>query len=58
MQKFLIPVRNEFTGEVRVIEVQSGYETDAQVEALHRLFKQHGWCKATALRCEEWAESA
>ena len=49
VQKFVIPVRNEFTGEVRLVEVVSGYYADAQVEALHVLFKREGWRKATAL---------
>lgn len=52
MQTFLIPVRNETTGEVRIVEVQSGYDADAQIAALHRLFKEEGWRKARALRPE------
>jgi hypothetical protein len=47
---FQIPVRNETTGEVRVVEVQSGHDADAQILALHLLFKQEGWRKATAMR--------
>ena len=45
-----IPVRNESTGEVRIVVVQSQFYVDAQVAALHRLFKEEGWRKATALQ--------
>ncbi len=48
-----IPVRNDSTGEVRVVAVSSSFETDAQVEALQILFKTDGWRKCTALRPEE-----
>lgn len=48
VQKFVIPVRNESTGEIRLVEVMSTYHADAQVEALYLLFKQEGWRKATA----------
>ena len=58
MHKYLIPVRNEYTGEVRVVEVESGHDADAQIVALHQLFKQEGWRKATALRPESLAEPA
>jgi len=57
MQRYLIQVRNEFTGDVRVIEVHSGHGADAQVTALHLLFKQEGWRKATALLPEMAPES-
>lgn len=50
MRNYLIPVRNDSTGEVRIVEVQSGFDIDAQVTALHRLFKQDGWRRATALQ--------
>ena len=50
MYTFQIPVRNETTGEVRVVEVQSRHDADAQILALHLLFRQEGWRKATALR--------
>jgi hypothetical protein len=52
----LIPVRNESTGEVRVVEVESVHDADAQIAALHQLFKQEGWRKATALQPEALAE--
>ena len=52
MQLFLIPVRNEFTGEVRVVEVLSRHVADAQVEALQRLFRDEGWRKALAFHPE------
>jgi hypothetical protein len=55
---YLIPVRNEYTGEVRVVEVQSAHDADAQIQALHQLFKQEGWRKATALRPELLADPA
>lgn len=49
LHTYLVPVRNEDTGEVRIVEVLSGYAVDAQVEALQQLFKHEGWRKATAL---------
>lgn len=49
MHSFQVPVRNEHTGEIRVIEILSGHETDAQIEALERLFREEGWRKAVAL---------
>jgi hypothetical protein len=52
VQLFLVPVRNEFTGEVRFIEVESGQYADAQIEALQRLFRDEGWRKAIALAPE------
>ncbi len=58
MQKYLIPVQNETTGELRVVEVLSAYHTDAQVEALHQLFQQEGWRKARALKPEVQFELA
>jgi hypothetical protein len=50
--EYQVPVRNDDTGEVRVIEVSSAYEVDAQVEALQQLFKSEGWRKCTALHAE------
>lgn len=58
MSEFLVPVRNEFTGEIRVVVVTSSYGTDAQIEALHELFRSEGWSKATALCPEEGRERA
>jgi len=47
--EFLVPVRNEFTGEVRIVPICCAYDKDAQVEALRELFLREGWRKATAL---------
>jgi hypothetical protein len=49
-----IQVRNEATGEIRVVEVQSEFDVDAQVAALHRLFHEEGWRRATAMKPEAW----
>lgn len=49
MQTYLVPVRNELTTEVRVVEVMCTHRADAQVEALSRLFRELGWRKACAL---------
>lgn len=49
MQTYLVPVRNELTSEVRVVEVCCGYHADAQVEALSRVFHELGWRKSRAL---------
>jgi hypothetical protein len=54
VQSYRVPVRNEHTGEVRVVEICSGYGTDAQIEALQTLFRQEGWRKAVALQ-PEWS---
>jgi hypothetical protein len=52
LEPFFIPVRNELTGEVRVVEVAAEYFVDAQVVALQRLFQDEGWRKALALAPE------
>jgi hypothetical protein len=49
---YRVPVRNEHTGEVRIVEILSGYEVDAQLAALEELFRTEGWRKAVALRAE------
>jgi hypothetical protein len=49
---YRVPVRNEWTGEVRIVEVLSGYGADAQVTALSMLFQQESWRKAIALQPE------
>lgn len=49
METYHVTVRNDRTGEVRVVEVHCGYPVDAQVEALRRLFRQDDWRHATAL---------
>jgi hypothetical protein len=51
--EYEIPVRNDSTGEVRVVAVSSVFEVDAQVEALQQLFRSDGWHKCTAMRPEE-----
>lgn len=51
-------MRNDDTGEVRVVEVSSLYEVDAQVEALQKLFKSDGWRRCTALRAIPSATAA
>ncbi len=53
LDSFQIPVRNESTGEIRLVGVARSHEIDAQIEALQTLFKQEGWRKATALRAVE-----
>jgi hypothetical protein len=55
---YTVQVRNEFTGEVRAIEVQANYFRDAQVAALAQLFHSDGWRKATALVPELSREAA
>lgn len=50
--EYQIPVRNDDTGEIRIVEISSSYEVDAQVEAVQQLFKQDGWRKCTALHAE------
>ena len=50
MRTFDIPVRNEATGEVRVVEVESNFDVDAQIAALHRLFNEEGWRRASAMK--------
>lgn len=54
---YLIPVRNEFTGEVRVVAVASHHVTDAQISALQLLFRDAGWRKAIALLPESRNEA-
>ena len=49
METYQVTVRNDRTGEVRVVEVLSGYPVDAQVEALRQLFHEDDWRHATAL---------
>lgn len=58
MDIYTVQVRNEFSGEVRVIEVEAEYFRDAQVAALVQLFHNDGWRKATALVPEPSIEAA
>ncbi|MGI8826955.1 MAG: hypothetical protein ACR2JC_15185 [Chloroflexota bacterium] len=58
MNTYAVPVRNESTGEVRVVEVLAGYGPDAQVQALHTVFESEGWRRATALLPDILIEAA
>jgi hypothetical protein len=49
MQLYDVVVRNEHTGEMVTLSVESSIGADAQVQALHELFHARGWSKATAL---------
>ena len=53
MEQYSVSVRNELTGEIRVLDVVSEYFADAQITALERMFKDEGWRKALALAPEE-----
>jgi len=57
LNNFRVPVRNELTGEVRIVEIASTYDRDAQVLALQLLFKSADWRRATAMVPELSAES-
>ncbi len=54
---YSVTVRNEHTGEMRVVEVSSSFHTDAQIEALMILFHEEGWNKARALQVNDEADS-
>jgi hypothetical protein len=56
VHSYRVPVRNEHTGEIRVVEILSRYFADAQTEALELLFRQEGWRKAVAFQ-PEWSVS-
>lgn len=65
METYDILVRNEMTGEMATITVESSNNHDAQVEALVQCLRAHGWRRATAfcpdddgspVRSEEAAE--
>jgi hypothetical protein len=47
-----VRVRNELTGEVTTVSLQSNCWEEAQVAALVKLFKSQGWRKAVALQPE------
>ena len=49
MGDFHVAVRNDDTGELRVIQAAGMCELDAQIAALQELFAREGWRKATAL---------
>jgi hypothetical protein len=49
LEIYQVPVRNEATGEIRLIAVLSISAGEAQIEALRLLFREEGWRKATAL---------
>lgn len=49
MELYDVTVRNELTGEVATISLQSSWPQEAQVAALVQLFKLQGWRKAVAL---------
>jgi hypothetical protein len=52
LEQYSVSVRNEDTGEVRVVEIVSEYFVDAQIVALQRMFKTEGWRKSVALTPE------
>jgi hypothetical protein len=52
LEVFSIPVCNELSGEIRIVDIASEYFADAQVAALHRMFAAEGWRKAVALMPE------
>lgn len=58
LTEFIISVRNDSTGEVRVLHVVSDYWANAQVQALHYLFHKEGWRKATAMQPAVVAQAA
>jgi hypothetical protein len=58
LHTYLIPVRNEFTGEERIVEIESAYDVDAQIAALRAVFDEHGWRKATAMLPQPATETA
>ncbi|MGH2442813.1 MAG: hypothetical protein ACRDFX_06580 [Chloroflexota bacterium] len=43
---------------MRVVDIESSFHKDAQISALHRVFTQEGWRKATALNAEIDTEPA
>jgi len=49
LEIYQVPVRNEATGETRMIAVLSINAGEAQITALKLLFREEGWRKATAL---------
>lgn len=49
MQLFDVVVRNEHTGEMVTLSIESSVGAEAQVQALTELFHTRGWNKATAL---------
>lgn len=50
MAQYDVVVRNERTGEVVTVSVESPSGPDAQVSALCRLFRTLGWRKALAMQ--------
>jgi hypothetical protein len=56
LEIYQVPVRNEATGEVRMIAVLSISAGEAQIAALKLLFREEGWRKATALVPQTAAE--
>lgn len=52
MDVYRVAVRNEFTGEIRVVEILSICAVDAQIAALKQLFREEGWRKASAMTPE------
>ena len=56
MEMYEVLVRNEITGEMATITVESPSNHDAQVEALVQCFRAQGWRRATAF-CPEGASS-
>lgn len=53
MKLYNVTVRNELTGEAQTMIILSHCPQDAQVEALSRAFKRHGWRSSTALPVED-----
>jgi len=58
VQVFSVSVRNELTAEIRTVAVPAEFAADAQIAALHMLFREEGWRKATAEIPAEKADAA
>jgi hypothetical protein len=48
LRAFLVPLRNEHTGEQAELTIISDHPANAQKDALTYMFKEYGWRKVLA----------
>jgi hypothetical protein len=58
MEEYNVLVRNDLTGETRVVSVEALSAKDAQVEALTQCFRRDGWRVVSASEPESRAVEA
>jgi hypothetical protein len=58
VEEYNVLVRNELTGETKIVSIEALSAKDAQVEALTRCFRREGWRVVSASEPERMAAEA